>query len=819
MSTSNPNEPVAQPKRRFRRLLTRLVLLIFVALAAGVATLPQLLSTEPGRRWLLSKANAALAPGGSIHFDAISLSWTEPTRVTGLKLYGERGETIVDAPRAELSRSLWRLIKDHPKVGKVRLEKAALVVERDNDGSGDGDIDLFTALEPVLHPKPNGELIIEIVDGSLTVTGQGLPAPIRAGKFDAKIAFPSAPELWSWSARLADPVAEKPGGVITFEGSRNFWREAEEGRIIKVQVQADAWPIALDRPDVATHALLAGSLSATIAKGDVVTRGKLELSGVELAGTSLNDHALRVDRVTANWDLDVTSSTGASLQSFKAGAPSVILDPGGTSAREYGPIELELTGKLSTDGNKIEGLKAAITSTQGTLHAEGSIDDMKGARRIDLNGAIEPDWKALQELAAARLGPNTELAGKSCVWSIRGPLSTLGEGLEAAAKNFDARFALTIDRFRAFGIRTGSTTLAATLKQGAIAIDPIDTSLNNGRIHLEPILTRDDKGRRVARIMPGSYVKDAEIDQEVTHRVLLYAAPALDQATRIQGRLSADIRLADFPLDPVVNSKEGPNVDATIGFHDVEFGPGPFIVMLLDLVQIRDRPVMRLNQPIVMTIANRRVATRGMSIPIGKISRIDLEGWVDFDRRIEMAASISLPRLAPADMPILGAVLSGGRVTIPIRGTLDKPTVDPKAFADGMKDLGRDVLGNVAGAGAIDLFQQLIKPRNRVPRRDQNAAGSSPPRPPAPILPDALPGDDQAGANKKLSVTPGTPNPPRPNPPALTPEERRERRLEKKAERVKKRELRKEEMLEKKLERLREQNLDDEKKSSNPSGA
>src|SRR5436305_14372569 len=107
------SEGLARKRRRWRVIALALVLLAPVVLAA---LMPVWLSSGAGRRWLLARANRALAPGGldasSFHF-----SWFGPTRIHGLVLIDHEREHVIDAPRARWDRNLWQILTDRPRFG------------------------------------------------------------------------------------------------------------------------------------------------------------------------------------------------------------------------------------------------------------------------------------------------------------------------------------------------------------------------------------------------------------------------------------------------------------------------------------------------------------------------------------------------------------------------------------------------------------------------------------------------------------------------------------------------------------------------------
>ena len=67
-------------------------------------------------------------------------------------------------------------------------------------------------------------------------------------------------------------------------------------------------------------------------------------------------------------------------------------------------------------------------------------------------------------------------------------------------------------------------------------------------LHLEPELIRDKDGSTWVHLGKSSRLDGAIVNDEVSHRVLSFAAPVLDGATRVEGRVSLVLADAYFPV-------------------------------------------------------------------------------------------------------------------------------------------------------------------------------------------------------------------------------------------------------------------------------
>jgi translocation and assembly module TamB len=373
------------------------------------------------------------------------------------------------------------------------------------------------------------------------------------------------------------------------------------------------------------------------------------------------------------------------------------------------PARLALRGGYQPGRDRIDLTELALSSRYAALETSGQLTDLNGSRRVDLLGKLTPDWNAINRQLRERIEPRARIAGRARPLRLQGSLA--GETLDA----LDGELGVDLTAADIFGMSLGPTPVVLRASKGRLRIDPIESTLNQGRLHLEPALALDDPAGPTLRLGPESSLTDARINDEVSHRVLAFVAPVLDQAARARGRVSVRLQEAVFPLSDDPARRKSATVTGSVLFQDAEFAPGAIADQLFDLIGLADRPSIKLNQPVALTIANRRVYQRGLAIPLGNLNEITMEGWVDFDRKLALNASLPLlPTMwrDRPDRPVLNDLFGGLRITVPIRGTLDKPEVDRNAFDVAMQDLGKSLLERTAGRGAVELLQRLFPPRD-----------------------------------------------------------------------------------------------------------
>ena len=384
------------------------------------------------------------------------------------------------------------------------------------------------------------------------------------------------------------------------------------------------------------------------------------------------------------------------------------------------PTGLAFRARYAPPGDRLDLNEFTVTTAYGTLDASGKLEEVSGARVVDLKGTLAPDFAAITALLASKVEPGARVKGKPRPFHASGPIG--GEGSKAW-RGLDAEVGFDLAEADVYGMKFGPSPVVLRARRGQLAFEPISTTLNEGHVRLEPEVDLDATGGPVLRLGKNSAIREARINDEVSRRVLAFVAPVLDQATRASGLVSVDLDHAEFPLGPGRGRQA--KVEGAVVFQDVEFAPGPLAGEILGAIGRRDL-TLKLDQPVMLTIADGRVNQRGMSIPLGELTRVDLAGWVDFDRNLSLRATLPVTPAMLGNNPLLSGIAAGSKIQLPISGTLDNPVIDREQFSANLQDLGKSLLTRGATRGAMELLMRLARPRDP----------DAPPPPPRPTPED-----------------------------------------------------------------------------------
>src|SRR6185437_2426330 len=103
---------------------------------------------------------------------------------------------------------------------------------------------------------------------------------------------------------------------------------------------------------------------------------------------------------------------------------------------------------------------------------------------------------------------------------IRGPLS--GASLAEILKGLEAELGVDLAGAGMYGLKLGPTPLILRCGGGRTILDPIVTTLNNGKVDLRPEFALDDPRGLALRLLSGSTLQDVEINDEVSQKVLSF---------------------------------------------------------------------------------------------------------------------------------------------------------------------------------------------------------------------------------------------------------------------------------------------------------
>jgi len=438
-----------------------------------------------------------------------------------------------------------------------------------------------------------------------------------------------------------------------------------------------------------------------------LTRG----GAIQVTGGLQGDLA-RIDRAYAWWSggsiMDVAGAVslktgftlkpdGSVVASTEVKSPDLTMGSAeGGERSAYGPAVIAMHTETTTAFDQIQFPSLAMAVRHASMQAKGELSTRDGRLFAELAGTLQPNWAVIDPMMAEAIEPGAKVRFKPRAFHVRGPLSTEAAG--GIIQELEANVAFDNFEAVAFGLQVAPTPVVLKLSKGVGVFDPIQTTINNGPTLLNASLDTDKAGVMRFRLAPGSEIKGAEINDEVSRSLLSYIAPMLHDATRVTGKVTVLVNQADYPLNGDESTHS--SLVGRVEFDDVNFAPGKLGSELL-AVTGQGASGLKLDQPIELTVADGRVNQKGLSIPVGRDAKLEVEGSVGFDQTIAMRARVPLSQGMLGNSREATELLEGLKVGLPIGGTLSRPTIDRRGVQVGLRDAGREVLRR----GANDLLK------------------------------------------------------------------------------------------------------------------
>ena len=648
--------------------LAILAALVLVTVVGVFVTLPQILSSPMVRPKLLA-AVAPLVSPGTISIERFEFSWKQPFVMQGFKLHDKDGTVVIDSQRVTMTRTLAQLIGDPNDMGTMTFEKASIDVRREADGT----INLVRALGSLITPNAEKDFAIVIRDSILKVNAPQLNESFVSRNADMLINLPKAPAPLSFQLKASSEGARKSNFSLNVRGKIERWTD----KSVDILAEFDRWPFAGSGLGLGATAWATGRVKITEGPDEYYIIPQIRADMRWSDSDTLPKLVTSIDRMQLQSDIraSIEPKVNVALKDTRIAIPGV---------------QLWLSGKAKDIGGD--------------------------ASAIDMAGNITVDSMKLKELTTANSSEPIEFQMTPLKFAISGPFS------EKERSKIKASLNTEVAGLKSGGISLGKMNIAADWQNGKLSIAPIDTTINDGRLHLEPFVEMSPEGTPLfVRLGPQTSLERMSLDTITSQKYMVYPAPALASATTVKGFISARISKG---IIPITDKSKELDIKGDMAFEDVTFGPGPWLTGLTSSVGLPPPPTFALNQPIQFEILGDRVVQSGLTIPVGELTRLSFSGSVSFRKELDLLVQVPVTPQLLANAPLIRSFLGQEEFRIPIRGTLDKPEVDKSSFDANMKQLGENLKNRAVETSLDMLFNGLLG--GRIPRPVQPGSNNLP---------------------------------------------------------------------------------------------
>lgn len=507
------------------------------------------------------------------------------------------------------------------------------------------------------------------------------------------------PKLERWIA-LDEPAMNAVGDLV-------FTRATRTATFTKLTVTSDTLKVA--------NGTLAFGLPE---KGDVVVSGNGQCT-VDLS------RAGRTVKLYADPNgPDALSGTGVGPVKFRTNGDLTTFSGALAVANfGYGPknkffwfeptLQLEADGKYENGADALTFASAKAERPGLTVDAKGTLGKATSTREVNFNGTLRYDWDKLTPLGKKFAGDTFSATGtgtRGFVLSGRldpgGTVTAVATAPKQPAPPVPGAFAALTGEaafgwhsLRAFGLDVGTVELDAKMTRGVVKVARVHTTLAGGKATIEPTidLSTDPGSLTVTK---GAVIDHAKLTTSAlgSDGALRFALPAFSGALQADGEFSAAVEDNRVSLGDINQT----SAKGVLLIHRATVGLTPVAAQAANLLGAKATTMTLANEtPVQVQVANGRVYHQNFAVRVSGTT-FHTSGSVGFDDSLDLTIDVPLPKDSPLlkNNPVLQKAVSGKVLKVPLKGTLTKPELDPKALnnalvalaREGAKDAGKDLI-------------------------------------------------------------------------------------------------------------------------------
>lgn len=308
---------------------------------------------------------------------------------------------------------------------------------------------------------------------------------------------------------------------------------------------------------------------------------------------------------------------------------------------------------------------------------------------------LDYEWSAIGTLIGAFMPEGLKLEGKradtisfSSKYKAGQPGGLLG--------NLNTQAGLGFDKAEYMGLNVGATNIDARMQNGLLRIVPFTTMVNNGQLSFGGEADFKQKPALFKIAKPMHIVKDIQLNDEVTSKLLAKLNPIFSGAVGVRG-------IANFHCDTMTipirdGTKEDVDISGTVSLTQLNMQPTGLLGTILSATGAARGQSMTIH-PTKFTVRNGYVSYDNMQLDVGD-NPVKFSGSLPLepDKRIENM-SITLPYTSRGGTVRVGEEPSGRLITAHIKGTPRNPELD----------LGKLLQEELIQTGLELLFEKVLE--------------------------------------------------------------------------------------------------------------
>jgi len=379
---------------------------------------------------------------------------------------------------------------------------------------------------------------------------------------------------------------------------------------------------------------------------------------MQMAGIADSLLILNAEKNVYKITTDATTIKGFKLTSpgtkpFEQQNTSVVADI------QVNPTEKTYSGKINLLSDQIKAVINISNQNKGNQKSE-----LKG------NAELEYDWTAVTTVVAPYLPEGLSLQGKR-----KDAFNFLSEypigQTDQVLPNMTAKAKVGFEKAGYMGLDFGPTDVDIQIDGGLLKIAPFQTIVNEGQFNFA---AQGDFKRKPALFTTGKpmqLVKDIKINDRTTQQLLKYVSPIFANAVNVSGIANFSCEQLAIPIS--AQAKKDAVVIGTISISQLRLQASDLLGQILTVAGGGAAGTVLTLHPTRFVLKDGFLRYDDMQIDVGD-NPINFKGVIGLDKSLDM--TVTLPYTSEGKTVRVGGQTAGRRITLPLKGTVDKPQLD-----------------------------------------------------------------------------------------------------------------------------------------------
>lgn len=380
---------------------------------------------------------------------------------------------------------------------------------------------------------------------------------------------------------------------------------------------------------------------------------------MEMAGTAQSTISVSSQKDTYRIASDTTK-----IKNFKLQYPQ-------QQPLEQQEVELVFDAEVNPTKKAIAVTKFQLTSPKIKIKGDFKKTTEKNETQLQGKADCEYDWAAVSTLAAPYWPEGLKIEGqqKDTIEFFSKYPADKTDGLLA---NLNTKGKLSFEKASYMGLNFSPTEADLQVQNGFFTIAPFSTTVNGGQFNFagsadfkqDPTLLKTPKPIQIA--------KEIHINKEMAKKLLMYVNPIFADIFDVSGVANFHCERLAIPLPKP--DKQHIEVVGTISADNLRLQASDLLGLILSVADTKMKEQKMTLRPTRFVLQNGFLTYDDMQVDIGD-NPVNFKGTIGIeDNSLNM--TVTLPYTTIGRTARIGKVISGERISLPLKGTIDKPELD-----------------------------------------------------------------------------------------------------------------------------------------------